>query len=524
MAYGPQNTRSCTYRQLKILFRGMEISIKKGDILTHEAQMIAVGVYEQTKWEDVFIERINELLDGKFRKLAKIQQFEGKLGQSMIFPAPKSVNAEYFLVLGLGPFDKLENDHVREATGHAIASAKKLGVTDLAIELLGEDEGITSFDARKNAESMTIAALLADYEFTAYKKSQAKAMSSMTIIAEDGKDVRKATAGVERGKIIADGVSVARDLVNTPGQDMNPDRLAEVAKQLTTMSDGMLTLTVLDRKACEKRKMGAYLAVAQGSEDEPRFIHLTYKPKKQAKKKIAFVGKGVTFDSGGLSLKPSDAMMTMKCDMAGGAAVLGIFATLARLQPSVEIHGIIAATDNMPSAKAIRPGDVVRASNGKTIEVLNTDAEGRLTLADALHYACELKPDVVIDFATLTGACVVGLGEEIAALMTPDEELGNKILQAADGAGEKLWRMPLEARYAQLLKSDIADLRNIARSRYGGSLTAGLFLSEFISNDVEWAHLDIAGPAYAERPLASYLQKGGSGYAVRTMLDLLLDV
>ncbi len=212
--------------------------------------------------------------------------------------------------------------------------------------------------------------------------------------------------------------------------------------------------------------------------------------------------------------------MTMKCDMAGGAAVIGFFATLARLKPRVNIHGIIAATENMVSSKSIRPGDVVRASNGKTIEILNTDAEGRLTLADAITYVLKENPDAIIDLATLTGACVVALGEEISGLMTNNRALGKQVLTAAAAAGEKLWELPLEPRYRDLIKSDVADLRNIATSRYGGTLTAGLFIEEFVAGK-PWAHLDIAGPAFAERAMSSYITRGATGCGVRTLVELV---
>jgi leucyl aminopeptidase len=301
---------------------------------------------------------------------------------------------------------------------------------------------------------------------------------------------------------------------------MTPVHLAEAATQVALASNGLVKVKILDRAECAKLKMGAFLAVAQGADHEPKFIHLTYTSPRPTKKVLAVVGKGVTFDSGGLSIKPADAMMTMKCDMAGAAAVIGFFATLARLKPRVNIHGVIAATENMVSGKAIRPGDIVHAANGKSIEILNTDAEGRLTLADAMTYVLKEKPDAMIDLATLTGACLVALGEEITGLMTNDKVLGKQVLDAALKAGEKMWELPLEPRYRDLINSDIADLRNIATSRYGGSLTAGLFLQEFVEN-TPWVHLDIAGPAYAERPMSSYLGKGGTGHGVRTLVEFV---
>lgn len=500
----------------------MDITAVKGDILGQNADLLVVGVYHQENWENAFVDRLNESLSGKFRKFAKIHEFSGEAGQSMLFPAPSAFPAEYILVVGLGSFEMMSLEVAREATGVAVQTAQRLGLASIAIELFGEDEGVANFHARNSGDAIATAALLCDYQFINYKKPKGKKkVQSLTIVAEDGRDAKNALRGVENAIMIVGGVTVARDLVNTPAKDMSPSRLAEAAQALAGMSSGLVKAKILDREACEKKNMGAFLAVSQGSIEEPKFIHLIYKPKKTTKKIIALVGKGVTFDSGGLSLKPANYMESMKCDMAGAAAVLGVFAILPRLQPNMEIHGIIAATENMPGGRAIRPGDIVKASNGKTIEILNTDAEGRLTLADALHYACELGPSVVIDMATLTGSCMVALGEEVAGLMSPDAKLANQILSSAADVGERMWELPLEPRYRRLIESDIADYRNIATSAYGGTLTAGLFLKEFVDPNVRWAHVDVAGPAYAERPIGSYLSKGGTGYGVRTMVNLI---
>ena len=441
----------------------------------------------------------------------------------MLIPGGDALDVDFVLVVGLGKQADLHLDTIRNATGAAIQIARQYGLGSVVAELLGED--IETYDPLLHAKAMTEAALLASYAFTNYKDEKPhQKLVSLTLVIEDANDVQAAKKGIELAETIIDGVTVARDLVNTPGQDMTPKRLAAAATEIAKLSAGAVTVKILGRKECEKRKMGAYLAVAQGSHEEPQFIHLSYKPEKRAKKRIALIGKGVTFDSGGLSIKPSSGMETMKCDMAGGAAVLGTFATLARLRPEVEIHGIIAATENMPSDTAIRPGDIVRASNGMSIEILNTDAEGRLTLADALHYAAQQKPEVMIDLATLTGACVVALGEEISAAMSTNDELRAQILSAANRSGENMWPMPLEKNYAMLMESDIADLRNISTSRYGGSLTAGLFLKNFVPEEIPWVHLDIAGPAFAERPIGKYLGKGATGYGVRTLVEYIRGI
>ena len=288
-------------------------------------------------------------------------------------------------------------------------------------------------------------------------------------------------------------------------------RAAEIAKE------GGLALRVLDRAECAKMGMGAYVGVAQGSEEPPKFIHLTYSPKGRARRRVVVIGKGITFDSGGLDLKTADGMLRMKDDMSGAAAVLGIFQALPRLKPPVEVHGLIAATENMPSGTAQRPGDIVRAMNGLTIEIGNTDAEGRLTLADALAYAVKhIKPDEMIDMATLTGAVVIALGQGVSGVMASDDALAARVLAAADGAGERMWRLPLHDEYKDGLKSDVADLNNISSQRGAGAIVAGLFMREF-TGGVPWAHLDIAGTAFTERELPLG-PKGATGVGVRTLL------
>jgi leucyl aminopeptidase len=276
---------------------------------------------------------------------------------------------------------------------------------------------------------------------------------------------------------------------------------------------------VLDRAECEKLGMGAFLGVAAGSEQPPKFIHLTYAPPGRRRRRVAMIGKGITFDSGGLDLKTAESMLRMKDDMSGAAAVLAIMRALPTLKPAVEVHGLIAATENMPSGSALRPGDVLKAMNGTTIEVGNTDAEGRLTLADALCYAnARIKPDEIVDLATLTGACVVALGPLCAGLLASDQPLADRLLAAAEQAGERVWQLPLIEEYRENLKSDVADLNNVG-PRGGGAITAALFLKEF-AGATPWAHLDIAGPAFSEKdlPLAP---KGGTGVAVRMLLTYL---
>jgi leucyl aminopeptidase len=314
---------------------------------------------------------------------------------------------------------------------------------------------------------------------------------------------------------VAEAVNFARELVNEPAGSLPPRKLAEAAAKMA--KERGLKCEVLDEKQIEKMGMEGLRAVSRGSEEPPRFIHLTYAPK-GAKRKVVLAGKGITFDSGGLDLKPADGMLRMKYDMAGAAAVLGTALGLSLLKPKVEVHALVPTTENMPGSRAYKPGDVVKPLNGKTVEIGNTDAEGRVVLADALGYARDLKPDEMIDVATLTGACVIAVGNLAAGLFTEDEAMARGLQTAAARAGEYLWRLPLYEEYKELIKGDIADLKNVG-PREGGAITAALFLKEFAQHP-KWAHLDIAGAAFTEKDLP-YSPKGGTGFAVRTLLEYL---
>lgn len=507
----PSNTPKQTY---------MNVTVSKGTLLKAQSEVLVLPVYSLAQ-DDKSLAKLPEDHKKMALKMAKAQEFTAAVGQALLLPAVEGSGADVLLLVGFGERRTKDLTYaVRECAGVAVSLARKMGLRTVAVDFTGKEFKEDAVDA------FVQAADAANYSFTVFKKKmEDRKVAQIDLLVADGKMLPKLRKAIERAFIIAEGVALARDLVNMPGQDMTPERLAEAAQKVADSSDGVITATILDREECEKRGMGAYLAVAQGADHPPKFIHLTYTSPRPSKRNLAVVGKGVTFDSGGLSLKPADGMMTMKCDMAGAAAVIGLFCALARLKPRLNVHGVIAATENMPSGKAIRPGDIVRSSSGKTIEILNTDAEGRLTLADALHYVQEeIKPEAVVDLATLTGACMVALGEEIAGLMTNSPTLGKALLKSAETVGEKMWELPLEKRYRSLIVSDVADLRNIATNRYGGTLTAGLFIEEFIKPETVWAHLDIAGPAFAERPMSSYLGKGGTGYGVKTLVEWLKGI
>lgn len=493
----------------------MELSVRKGDITQVKCDLLVLNAFEGEKPGGA-TGAVDAVLEGKLSKYWKEDSFKGRLATSYLYRPEGLLPAKRILVVGLGKKSEFSTEAVRQAGAVALNRAKALGAKKIVSVLHGAGNG--GLQARDCARAIAEGVLLADYQFETYRKNKGKSPERFDVVTTDGRAVRFAQKGLEEGIHEAQGVNVARDLVNTPGMDMYPKTLLERAREIAK-GKGTIRVKVYDREKLQKMGAGAMLGVAQGSEHEPYLVHMIYTPKVKAKKKICLVGKAVTFDSGGLSLKPSGAMETMKCDMGGSATVLGVFAAIDDVAPKAEVHGIFAAVENMPSGKAVRPGDVLTAMNKKTIEVLNTDAEGRLTLADALTYAVKQKPDYIIDLATLTGASVVALGEEISALMSNNKKLTEMVLEAAESAGEKMWEMPLEKNYRKLLKSDIADIKNIG-SRWGGGLTAGLFLQEFVSN-VPWVHLDIAGPAYAERVIDPYTKKGGTGHGVRTLIHLL---
>jgi leucyl aminopeptidase len=315
-------------------------------------------------------------------------------------------------------------------------------------------------------------------------------------------------------------VRIARDLVNQPGGMLTPVAFAARAEELADLRG--FRVEVLDREDIEAEKLGGLLGVNRGSDEEPRFLKLSWQPAGKARGTVALVGKGITFDSGGLSLKPTDGMVGMKGDMAGAAAVLATFSALDAVQPKVRVLGFLPLTDNMPGGDATRVGDVLRIRNGTTVEVLNTDAEGRLVLADALSLASEAEPDAIVDLATLTGACMVALGTKIAGVMGNHDGFVDQVRAAADAEGEPVWPLPLPDDMRKQLDSEVADLKNIGTNRYGGALVAGLFLERFVADGIPWAHLDIAGPADAGDD-DSEARKGGTGFGVRTLLRLLSD-
>jgi leucyl aminopeptidase len=423
------------------------------------------------------------------------KDFTGKAGQVLFVPTPDGPTPEVLLV-GLG--DDVDLESVRRAAGTAArASSRYTTVATLLHDV----------DIEGSIEAVGLGTQLGSYSFDEYRSEpKPKAFTTLVLVGSDDAD------GVDRANAIAGGVVLARDLVNRPAADKPPAAIADIATGLSTD----VAVTVYDEQQIEEMGFGGLIAVNKGADRPARMVVMEYRPE-GATATVAFVGKGIVFDSGGLSIKPAAAMETMKTDMAGAAAVMGAIRAIAELGLRVNVIGITPLTENLTGGSAQRPGDVMRAYNGKTIEVLNTDAEGRLVLADGLSLAVEMEPDLVVDIATLTGACKVALGPAIGGLFAKDDDAAGLVANAAKSAGEKLWRMPVDPEYRPLVESDIADMKNTG-GQWGGAITAALILAEF-TGDTPWVHLDIAGPARADAN-DHYVTKGGSGFGVRTLVAI----
>jgi leucyl aminopeptidase len=468
----------------------------------------------------VFKERLlgpgADALDAAFGgTLAEFMQevgFEGNTGEALAVPTSGRLGAKAAVLIGMGERDKIDLDAVRNAAATFARRASKVAsaATTLA------DAVPRSVDPAGAAQALAEGVALGSYQFLKYKgEAKASKLTKVTVLSEHGTRVQ---AGLDRGARIADAVAWARDAVNEPSAAKSPAALADAIRKL--LRGKGVTVKVLDKAAITRERMGGVAGVAQGSDQDPRFVQVTYSPP-NPKGSIALVGKGVVFDSGGLSIKTAGGMETMKTDMSGAAAVAAAMSVLSDLGVKSKVVAYMPLVENMPSGHAIRPGDVLKMRNGKTVEVLNTDAEGRLILADALSLAGEAKPDAVVDLATLTGACVVALGEKIAGLMGNDDNWVAQVREAADRAGEPVWPLPLPQEYRKLLDSEVADVKNVSGGGYGGALTAGLFLKEF-TDGIPWAHLDIAGPARAGSD-DGYIVKGGTGYGVTTLVELVTN-
>ncbi|OGG15809.1 hypothetical protein A3D78_04780 [Candidatus Gottesmanbacteria bacterium RIFCSPHIGHO2_02_FULL_39_14] len=474
-------------------------------------------------WEDEEIEKYKEFpgeLLLYIKDAVKRENFNQDRDEVLLLSSKGIISAYKLIITGLGKKKDFDRGILAEQVAKSIRKSKENKAVKIGIVLA--DDWCDLFGIKNSVQTIVEAVSLADYRFLKYKSEEEKnkiRMLEEVILSLPFASLSQAEEGIREGQIMSKATLFARDLINEPPQVTTPTYLAQEAMKIGKNSNGLVKVTILEKEEIEKLGMNSFLGVARGSDEQPKFIILKYRPARP-RKKLAVIGKGITFDTGGLSLKTAEYMETMKLDMSGAAAILGIFSAISSFKPNAEVTGLIPACENMPSGRALKPGDILRAMNGKTIEVINTDAEGRLTLADALSYAVKKeKPDEIIDLATLTGACMVALGQDIAGMFGNDDKLLKTFTKISLETGDKVWQLPLEKGYKDLIKSHIADVRNIATTKYGGAITASLFLEEFVDN-TSWIHLDIAGPAYMEKD-TPLIPAGGAGFGVRLILHYL---
>ena len=492
----------------------MEIKVIAGDIVQIEADAVVVNLLEEEGINGATA-AIDKALDGAIGSLISKGEIKGKFGEVGIIHTLGKLPASIVAVAGLGKRQDFNLDKVRAVTGEACRFLRKLNCHRIATILHGA--GIGAIEPEDSAQAVVEGSLLGLYDFIRYKKPEYEDIKQILVVEREKGKLPDVERGSHKGRIIAEATILARDMVNEPANHMTPTLMAEMAKEVADKHG--LGVKVFDSEEMESMGMGALLGVAKGSSQAPKLITLSYKGDESSDSSIGFIGKGVAFDSGGISIKPSEGMGEMKEDMAGGAVVMAALSAIAQLKPNVNIAAIVPATENLPSGSALKPGDIVKAMNGKTIEVISTDAEGRLILADALSYAVRQGLSPLVDVATLTGACRVALGTLYSGVFGNKQELMNNVLQAADRAGERLWQMPMPEEYKEQNKSQIADIKNTG-DRYGGAITAALFLSEFVSN-TPWVHIDIAGTASSNKE-SGYTVKGATGVGVRTLIELAL--
>ncbi len=457
--------------------------------------------------------QLDAKLGGTLARLREAGDIAGKANELTTLLAPRGIAAQRLLVVGLGKRARAGRPELIAAAATAARAVTGKPRERIAFAL---PEDVPHLDPEEVARAVCVGVMQGSYG-PGLRKSEPDRFvpNELWLVAPAGGPGSRVQEGVRRGEIEGRAVWAARELVNLPPCDLYPETFARYAQESSALPG--LECTVLDEKQIEAERMGALLSVARGSDKPPRVVVLRYR-RGQDGRTLGLVGKGVTFDSGGLSLKTNEQMLDMKCDMAGAAAVLGAVRAIAEQQVPVNVLGVLALVENLPSGRAMKLGDVLRARSGKTIEVLNTDAEGRLILADALAYAVDQKADHLIDLATLTGACMVALGTEVAGVMSNNEAWSERVLKAAQRAGERAWPLPMFPLYGELIKSQVADIRNTGGTRYGGAITAAKFLEEFVGG-VPWVHLDIAGPAFAEHESAAR-DPGGTGCFVRTLVEV----
>jgi leucyl aminopeptidase len=494
----------------------MQVEASRGPIEELDVQALAVAVFKNEKATEGFLKKLDELSGGLVRSALDAEEFVGKEGEVAYFHlvGNNKLKARRLLLVGAGEAGDYNAAQVSQMAGTAVRSLRSKNAKSVAVLPRA------SADAGQTARAAVEGAFISLFDPDKYRtvEKEEKRIDRLVVVIEGGEE-KSLQEDVKTGMIVGESINFTRDLANEPGAYMTPTDMAERAREIA--GEFGLSIDVLDEARMEQEGMGSLLSVARGSEQPAKLIILKYTPATQAtdnKELLAFVGKGVTFDSGGISLKPGENMELMKYDMTGGATVLGAMRAIAQLKPPIPILGVAPCTENLPSGKATKPGDVVKAMTGKTIEIINTDAEGRLILADAIAYAKKLGATTIIDMATLTGAVSIALGDVNAAVLGTDQELIDEIIAAGREVGEKFWQLPLDKEYSKQIKSDIADIKNVG-GRKAGTITAAAFLKEF-ADGISWAHLDIAGTAWGDEA-KPYRSKGPTGIAVRTLLRIV---
>lgn len=481
--------------------------------------IIIINLFEEVRRPGGATGTIDKALGGIITKLIRSGELSGKLGETAVVHTFGKIKADKVLIIGLGKAEDFNVERIRKAAGAAIKQARKTGAGKVGTIVHGA--GIGGIEPNQAAQALVEGSLLGLYEFKKYKKSDKKSITHFSIVELDRRKISEFKKGIGSGTILARAQNIARDFINEPGNNLTPEKLElQLKKAIKTLGlNKTIEYRSLKKKGLEALKMGALMSVTKGSNNRPAFIVLRYK---NARKPLTcLIGKTVTFDSGGISLKSPSGMARMKGDMSGGAAVIGATLALAKIKAKVNLMTIIPAVENMPSGTASRPGDIVTAMNKKTIEIISTDAEGRMTLADAISYAEQKGAKTIIDIATLTGGCVVALGDITAAVMGNDQRLINLLLSCAEKTGERMWQLPLFNEYEKQIKSDIADVKN-SGGRGASAITAGLFLKKFV-NKTRWLHIDMAGKEISEKE-SFYTPKGGTGYGVRTLYEFIIGL
>jgi leucyl aminopeptidase len=494
----------------------MRVEATSGGFSDVDVQALAVAVFQDEKADDGVLKELDRLSGGLVKSVIDSEELKGKEGETVLLhlAGDQGSKARRLLLVGVGDKADYQLGKVSQMAGTSGRFLRNRNIK--SIGLLPRGEG----DIEDIASTTVEGAIIGLFEPDKYRtvEKEKREVERIVVIVSGGKN-DALQRGAERGRVVGEAVNYTRDLANEPGAYMTPTIMAERAQDLA--KEFGLTIDVLDEAQMEKEGMGSLLSVSRGSEEPAKLIILKYSPATPAgndKSLLAFVGKGITFDSGGISLKPGENMELMKYDMTGGATVMGAMKAIAQLKPPIPILGVVPCSENLPSGKATKPGDVVRAMTGKTIEIINTDAEGRLILADAIAYAKKLGATQVIDMATLTGAVSIALGDVNAAILGTDQKLIDEVIAAGREVGEKFWQLPLDKEYSKQIKSDIADIKNVG-GRKGGTITAAAFLKEF-ADGLSWAHLDIAGTAWGD-DAKPYRAKGPTGIAVRTLLNLV---